>query len=375
MHSAVDVLIAGGGPVGAFLALCLRDSPLSVLHVDSNAPSAKRPIALSYGSRLLLERHNVFARIDNTSIQTIHVSQRGGFGRVLMTAKEHGLPALGYVAEYGAIRAAISDSAKPTLGEVTGWAAQQGAVSVKVQSAEAGTDEYRARLLVLADGLSETTRNTHAVSVSRDYQQCAIVAQVRTQIPHRNIAYERFTDQGPLALLPNGEGYALVWCVNPSAAPSLVAMPKEEFLAQLGAGFGSRVGPFVAIDERQQFPLSLRYVKQFTDPGIVAIGNAAQALHPVAGQGLNLGLRDAWELATALKVPNNFNGQADFAARFMQQRRADRRIEIGLTDALVRIFSRRDPVLGVLRGAALFAIDTLPAARRLVARTMMFGLR
>ena len=386
MDTSVDVLIAGGGPVGAFLALCLRDAPLSVLHVDGLEAGAQRPIALSHGSRLLLAKQGVFDRIANTPIQTIHVSQRGAFGRALIKAEEHGLPALGYVADYGSIRAAMSEKIAPSIGQVTGWSLEAGHVAVRVSDQQGLMQDVHARLLVQADGATGITSSGDAVNfdstITRDYAQCAIVTQVRTDAPHRNTAYERFTSEGPLALLPNDgeflsvqDGFALVWCVGRDTAPGLLEMNQKSFLARLGESFGSRLGGFVSVGHRRSFPLSLRYLNKNPGERVVAIGNAAQSLHPVAGQGLNLGLRDAWELAAALLDPDASISQAEFGDSFMRRRRVDRRLEIGLTDSLVRIFSRPEPWLGALRGAALLAIDTCPPARRLLANTMMYGLR
>lgn len=380
MSNPVDVVIAGGGPVGAFAALCLRDSPLSVLHVDSpEADAGERPIALAHGSRQLLEARDVFRRIPNTPIRTIHVSQRGAFGRVLLEAGEHGVPALGYVADYSAIRSAIAESPAALPGHVTGWTLADGHVTVHASDQHGVMQDIHARLLVLADGTGRIARlgspEAADTSVIRDYGQSAIVAQVRTEVPHCNTAYERFTAEGPLALLPNGDGFALVWCVAKSTAPALLDMDNPSFLSRLGAMFGLRLGKFVDAGQRSSFPLSLRYLKRDFGSRIVAIGNAAQSLHPVAGQGLNLGLRDAWELAAALRECGDGNIPEGFGEGFMRQRGADRRLEIGLTDSLVRIFSRPGLAPGVLRGMALLAVDTLPPARRLLAQTMMYGLR
>lgn len=377
MDTSVDVLIAGGGPVGAFLALCLRDAPLSVLHVDSLEAGAQRPIALSHGSRLLLANQGVFDSIANTSIQTIHVSQRGAFGRSLIKAQEYGLPALGYVADYSSIRAAMGEKITPNIGQVVGWSLEAGRVAVSISDQQGLIQDFHTQLLVLADGAAENLSRDNSLdsSTTRDYAQCAIVAQVRAEAPRRHTAYERFTPEGPLALLPNEDGFALVWCVSRDRAPGLIGMNEKAFLSQLGESFGSRLGRFVDIGNRRSFPLSLRYLNKSPGERVVAIGNAAQSLHPVAGQGLNLGLRDAWELAAALLDRNASIAPAQFAENFMRQRQADRRLEIGLTDSLVRIFSRPEPWLGALRGAALLAIDTFPPARRLLAKTMMYGLR
>ena len=397
MDAAYDVVIAGGGPVGALLALALRESPLAVLSVDSaeagtgTGAVAERPIALSHGSRLLLERCGVFQRIPSTAISTIHVSQRAGFGHTLIRADDYALPALGYVADYSAIRAAMIGEAQgtPLKGRIAAWSqapggssGAPGGLAVRVELPDASERSVQARLLVLADGSAASAIRDASTGASkagatrvRDYAQSALVAQVRAETPHRNTAYERFTAEGPLALLPNNEGYALVWCTRREAAPELLEMGEPAFLDRLGAAFGQRLGKFVACGTRHSFPLALRYLDSNATPRVIAIGNAAQTLHPVAGQGLNLGLRDAWELAASMRNQAGTLDQPEFASHFMRQRRADRRAEIGLTDTLVRVFSQPNTLLGALRGAALLAIDTLPPARRLLARAMMYGLR
>jgi 2-octaprenyl-6-methoxyphenol hydroxylase len=379
MDTSVDVLIAGGGPVGAFLGLSLGNASLSVMHVDGVQPGAERPIALSHGSRLLLEARGVFRHIAYTPIKTIRVSQRGAFGRVLISAQEHKLPALGYVADYGSIRTAINGKTAPYIGRVGDWSVTEEGVEARVIDGQGRTQDIRAQLLVLADGASESlspdARGSPVPPVTHDYAQSAIVAQVRTEAHHQNTAHERFTSDGPLALLPNRDGFALVWCVNRDAAPDLLQTDEKSFLLKLRNAFGSHLGGFIDVGQRTGFPLSLRYLKADLGPRVLAIGNAAQSLHPVAGQGLNLGLRDAWELASHLLDRPALIAQSEFARDFMGQRRADRRLEIGLTDSLVRVFSRQHAWLAPLRGAALLAIDTIPPARRLLARTMMYGLR
>jgi len=383
MDTAYDVVIAGGGPVGALLALALGESPLAVLHVDSAEPGAERPIALSHGSRLLLERCGVFQSIPSTPIATIHVSQRSGFGRALIRASDYALSALGYVADYSAIRAAMRSETKGSTltGRITASAEAPGGLSVSLTLPDGGERSLQTRLLVRADGSGaqdgsiKNGATEAGASRVRDYAQSAVVAQVQAQIPHRNIAYERFTTEGPLALLPDNAGYALVWCTHRETAAELLDMDVQDFLARLGAAFGTRLGRFVACGERRDFPLALRYLSAKTTPRVIAIGNAAQTLHPVAGQGLNLGLRDAWELAASILNRHSVLDEPEFAANFLRQRRADRRAEIGLTDSLVRVFSHSNRLLGAARGAALLAIDTLPQARRLLARAMMYGLR
>ena len=379
-----DVLIAGGGPVGAAAACSLRASGVEVRLVEAAPDPAGgfRPIALSHGSRLLLESIGVFGAARATPIETIHVSQAGGFGRTLIRREELGVPALGYVLDAGALAATLADAAAPARvsGRVTAWRARGDRIHVTVNTIDMAGDapgaarEIVARLLVLADG----GRAAGDDLVMRDYGQTAIVAQVRTEIAHRGIAWERFTADGPLALLPFADGeLALVWTVPAACAPGLLEASGERFLAALAARFGARLGRFEDAGPRSSFPLRLWYRRSNTPgPRVVAIGNAAQTLHPVAGQGLNLGLRDAVELASlAARSDRAAVGEAPFLAAFGAARRIDRLAAIGVTDFLVNVFSSASPLFRAARGAGLVALDLVPPARRLFARRMMLGAR
>jgi 2-octaprenyl-6-methoxyphenol hydroxylase len=376
-----DILIAGGGPVGAALAASLRASGAEVLLVEAAPEFAGgfRPIALSHGSRLVLESIGAFGAIRATPIETIHVSQAGGFGRTLIRREELGVPALGYVLDAAALAAALAAAAAPVRvsGRVTAWRPDGDRVRVTVNTMDMAGAEVRevaARLLVLADG----GRAAGDDLVMRDYGQTAIVAQVRTEIAHRGIAWERFTADGPLALLPFADGkLALVWTVPAARAPGLLETSGERFLAALAARFGARLGRFEDAGPRSSFPLRLWYRRSNTpEPRVVAIGNAAQTLHPVAGQGLNLGLRDAAELASLVARSDRPSvGEPPFLAAFRAARRVDRRAAIGVTDFLVNVFSNASPLFRAARGAGLVALDLVPPARRLFARRMMLGAR
>ena len=374
-----DVLIAGGGPVGTALASGLLASGIEVLLVEAAEPAGGfRPIALSHGSRLVLESIGVFGAIRATPIETIHVSQAGGFGRTLIRREELGVPALGYVLDAGALAAALADAAAPARvsGRVTGWRLDGDRIRVTVNTIDmaGATREVAARLLVLADG----GRAVGDDLMMRDYGQTAIVAQVCSEIAHRGIAWERFTADGPLALLPFADGkLALVWTVPAARAPGLLEASGERFLAALAARFGARLGRFGDAGPRSSFPLRLWYRRSNTpEPRVVAIGNAAQTLHPVAGQGLNLGLRDAAELASLVARSGRAAvGEPPFLAAFRAARRVDRLAAIGVTDFLVNVFSNASPLVRAARGAGLVALDLVPPARRLFARRMMLGAR
>jgi len=386
MHAApeaADVVVAGGGPVGATLALALRGSGCSVVLVEPQAKPGGplRPVALSHGSRLVLERVGAFDRIRSIPIEAIHVSQAGGFGRTLIRCEDHGLPALGYVTDASQVAATLLDAAMPErlAGRVATWRAEGEHVTVTVDCSGA-PHRIAARLLVVADG-GQFPGDDLAL---RDYGQTAIVAVVRTEIVHRGRAWERFTAEGPLALLPFGEAaddthylYALVWTVRTAEASRLAALPDDRFCATLGERFGRRLGRFVDVGPRASFPLRLWFRRSASaGPRTVAVGNAAQTLHPVAGQGLNLGLRDAAELADLLGRTDPAQiGDTAFVAAFGAARRIDRYATIGVTDFLVRVFSNDDAPLRLARGLGLAALDLFPPARRLLARRMMLGAR
>jgi 2-octaprenyl-6-methoxyphenol hydroxylase len=363
----VDVAIAGGGPVGCALALALSGSAVSVARIAGDVGIADRPIALSYGSRLILERLGAWSSVRNNPIETIHVSQQG-FGRTVMRCADYGLPALGYVSAYSEIVEQLASRTPAAAESLRDWKSADDEVVLQLSRGEEEAS-MRARLLVLADG-GHRTRHV------RDYRQQAIVAEVTAGRPPGGIAWERFTAEGPLALLPFGDRYALVWSVRPASAVELLGLADSDFLARLRETFGGRLGNFTSVGPRSTFPLSLRHGRVAPAPRVLAIGNAAQTLHPVAGQGLNLGLRDAWELARMLlDAAKEEIGASRFLARYARSRRFDRYSGIGFTDFLVRIFSNSLPPLALARGAGLAALDALPPARRFLAHRMIFGAR
>ena len=379
---AVDILIAGGGPVGAALALALQGSGHSVMLAEArSADSAAvrsadfgdaRPIALSYASRLILERLNVWSGLPVTPIETIHVSQQGGFGRTLIRAADCGLPALGYVASYDELQQSLLAapcSAKRLFGaRLTAFDGTT--VAVQTQDGELA---FAPRLTVFADGASIADGRA-APGYRKDYRQTAVVAWVKTAHAHRGRAWERFTPEGPLALLPHAARYGLVWTASPDRAARLSALDTPGFLAELHASFGDRLGAFIEAGERAAFPLTLRYQRDETRPHCLSVGNAAQTLHPVAGQGFNLGLRDAWELARLARETRE-PGSDSFCTRYHRARALDRGAGIRFTDSLVGLFSNSNPLFRFGRGAGLLALDLLPFARRFVARRMIYGAR
>lgn len=377
-----DILIVGGGPVGAAAALALRGSGLAVGLVEARAPLAAhadpRPIALSHGSRLILERIGMWdALAPVTPIERIHVSQRGGFGRVQLDAAEAHLPALGYVVDYGRLATTLAgaietqDGCRPVRATVTALEAGPESTLARFEAGHV-SGQATARLLVVAEGgtLALTRMRT------RDYGQSVVTARVASEAPHRNVAYERFTPEGPLALLPLGEQLALVWTTTPERAQQLCELPETGFLEQLQSAFGGRLGAFRQASARTRYPLALKVADRIAKPRVIALGNAAQTLHPVAGQGLNLGLRDAWELAeTARGRDKNEIGGIEHLKAYQARRRFDRRGGIGVTDALVRLFSNDIAPFRLARGLGLVALGAVPPARDFLVRRMTFGSR
>ncbi|WP_231879025.1 UbiH/UbiF/VisC/COQ6 family ubiquinone biosynthesis hydroxylase [Collimonas arenae] len=377
-----DIAICGAGPVGLSLAALLVKRGVAaerIALIDGKtvelARQDPRSLALSYGSRQILQEIQAWP-IAATAIHEIHVSRRGHFGRTLIERQEFRLPALGYVTRYGTLVTALA--ALPTLADVQLLRPVQVTSSsehddhVALQLSDGRT--LRSKLLVQAEGGLFGAQD--GKSLQRDYQQIGIVAHVQAGAPVAHRAFERFTDEGPLALLPQDDGhgnnYALVWCVRPESATRLLALDDAAFLAALTQAFGGRLGRFIKTSKRNSFPLGLN-ARPAASPRAVAIGNAAQTLHPVAGQGLNLGLRDAVILARLLATDIS----PDALLQFVAGRRADRSITIHLTDVMARIFaSAPDGAMSqTLLGLSLGLVDVVKPARHLLAQQMMFGQR
>jgi 2-octaprenyl-6-methoxyphenol hydroxylase len=375
----VDVAICGAGPVGLALAALLarrgtegRRIALIDARALGQAISDPRSIALAWGSRQLLEEIQAWP-LPATPIHTIHVSRRGQLGRSLLDRSEHKLEALGYVTRYGDVVDALARAADRAGVQVI-RPARVAALDETADHVSLALDDGRtvtAQVVVGAEGgvFGQQEDKTQ----TRDYGQSAVIARVSTSSPIAHRAFERFTDEGPLALLPqegaDGFQYALVWCVKPERAEALQAMEEDRFLQELGEAFGGRLGRFTKVSPRFSYPLGLNAEARATTR-TVAIGNAAQTLHPVAGQGLNLGLRDAAVLARLLARCPGPEG----IGRFLDERAQDRTLTIALTDAMARAFVGSGPLQSVL-GLGLAALDVVQPARTLLGELMMYGRR
>jgi 2-octaprenyl-6-methoxyphenol hydroxylase len=373
----LDVAIVGGGPVGATLAVLAASSGLSIAVFEARgAPSGdRRTLALSHASRERLEEARAWPAASATPIASIHISQRGGPGRTLLEAAEQGLPALGYTVPYSQLESELARRL-PECGVAVRYGAACTGIRLASDAATlelAGGEAVPAKLLVIADGGSSAARIPGVAFTEKDYGQHAVVGALRADRPHGGRAYERFTPQGPMALLPVEDRYALVWTATPERARERLALDEGGFLAALQESFGDRAGRFVSIEARNAFPLKLRTVNSPVALRTVIVGNAAQALHPVAGQGLNLGLRDAAAVADLLRAMPEAVGSGEMLAAYREARRRDASRGVAFTDFLVSIFSdaRRVPTWG--RGLALAALDVSPSARRLLAERMIYG--
>lgn len=381
MSENYDIAIIGGGPVGSTLALALRDSGLKICLLearDFSLSNDPRALALSYGTRLLLDKLGVWAALPHvSSIGIIHISQKQSFGRAVLRASEMGVPALGHVLPYSALQnglqAAVLASGLTCIGGAAVTALDTGAEVATIRYTHDDSEHViTAKLAVVADG-GRLLETSHPPEV-HDYGQSAVIAHVTCAHPKLDTAFERFTTQGPVALLPYHDGYELVWTAAHDQAQAMLAWDEATFLTRLHEHFGDRVGAFTAVGPRSCYPLRLKRAPQTTLPHSVLLGNAAQTMHPVAGQGFNMGIRDAWELAQVIlrDAPETL-GSATMLSDYQRSRKIDRNAGIRFTDGLVRMFSNDLPLLGNARGLALSALDCVPLAKQFVAKRMMFG--
>lgn len=387
-----DILIVGGGMVGASLAIALKDLPLRVGLVEAVEFGAAaqpsyddRTLALSFGSKRIFQTLGVWDRLEArgaTPIHRIHISDRGHFGFTRLNRDDAGVEALGWVVENRALGQAL----KSVLNEARNLTVLCPATMESIEFDDAAArvavrrgdrvETFGARLVVAADGGRSTLRDQAGIAAKRtEYGQTALVTNVTTEKPHANVAYERFTDSGPLALLPMGDGRcAVVWSLPPDKVEPLLALDDATFLAALQERFGMRLGRLLRVGKRGAYPLAHTEVAEHVRPRLVLIGNAAHTVHPVAGQGFNLGLRDvavlAEELSDALRAGDD-PGALAVLQRYAARRRRDVFAISAFTNSLVRVFSNDSGPLSVVRNLGLVAVDLLPPARRALLRLSM----
>jgi 2-octaprenyl-6-methoxyphenol hydroxylase len=402
----VDVAIVGGGMVGASLALALRGLGVDVVLVEGVAPGSgaqpsfdDRTTALGNASRRIFESLGIWGDVapQAAGIRTIHVSDAGRFGFARLRAEEQGVDAFGYVvanrvigtALWGRLSALSSEGIVVRVPataediEVSGEGAAftlVGGPSIRAGGGGVGDpavgdglvrERVEARLLVAADGAHSAVRTAAAIEADvEDYDQVAIVANVAADRPHDGTAYERFTSTGPLAVLPLYDGsYGVIWSCRPADAAGVLSLDEGSYLGELQARFGWRAGRFVRVGRRVSYPLKLTRAVETTATRTVLIGNAAQALHPVAGQGFNLGLRDAAMLAEVIANADGGDvGAPELLRRFAEWRSADRGGVVRFTDGLVKLFGSLRPGAGMLRNLGLLMFDLAPPAKSALAR-------
>lgn len=393
MNCDYDIVIVGGGLVGASLASALSHTAYRIAIIEArpigqpDQPSYDdRTVALAFGSRRILDGMGLWKSIktEATPIKSIHVSERGRFGVTRMHAREENVEALGYVVANRIVGkhlyARFSKQDRLTVISPAllrdlkvSWDRVLLRIEQGVDRNRHATLGLRARLVVAADGSASVVRELVGIGVSReDYGQTAVVTNVSPERHHGFVAYERFTGAGPLAVLPmNGGRCSVVWTHADTSARAVMALDDSRFLKQLQAQFGYRLGRLLKVGDRHAYPLSLMRARQVVKPRIVLLGNAAHSLHPVAGQGFNLGLRDVAALADLLTEGAADPGDGNALSRFANWRRGDLSRTIQLTDGLARLFTNPLLALTQVRSMGLVAMDVMPPLRRLLMRRTM----
>jgi 2-octaprenyl-6-methoxyphenol hydroxylase len=394
---SAPIIIVGGGPVGATLALLLAKQGVNVTVLETRkagaAHSENRALALSYGSQRILHKLGLWSAlaVDATAINSIHVSQKGSIGRTQLHAADYKQDALGYVLSYGALSAALDKAVSELdsshngainyLFEARAESITHTATHASVSYTHGGASHHvQAALVVLADGGRSLEQIAGLTRESKEYGHDALITKVRAELPHNNVAYERFTAHGPMALLPNGErDFSLVWTGKKSYIEPMLHLSDADFLTQFHAQFGDRVGRFLSVEKRMSFALKLSQLKANSQqvsatPHLAVIGNAAQTMHPVAGQGFNVGLRDAESLAQHIASASDASlGTAAMLGAYQASRKQDTKGGLLFTDFLVNLFSNDLVGISTLRGAGLGLLDIVPPLKQFLVRKMSFG--
>jgi len=387
-----DIVIVGGGMAGASLAIALRDLPIRVGLIEAVPPDSRsrpgyddRSVALSYGSRRIFESMGVWNHVvatGATPIREIHISDRGRFGFTRLSHRDAGVEALGWVVENRALGDALLtalgecanvDVVCPATVDAFDVSDERGRIAVQVGGQ---ARVMTARLVVAADGGQSILRDRAGVETKRrEFGQTALVTNVSTDRPHNHVAYERFTNSGPLAFLPMTNGRcSVVWTLRSEIVGAIQGLDDRKFLDTLQAEFGTRLGRLTRVGRRNSYPLSMMRAVDPVKHRLVLIGNAAHTVHPVAGQGFNLGLRDVAVLSEHIADivrghgdPGKLDTLMDYAAA----RHRDVQAISTFTSGLVRVFSNNSGFLSVMRNTGLIAVDLFPPAKRALLRLSM----
>ncbi len=388
-----DVLIVGGGMVGAALACALGAAGgLRIALVEAQSLGGtdhpgydERTLALAHGTRRIFEALGVWDALAPaaTPIRGIHVSDRGRCGLARLEARDEGVEALGYVVGARAIGAALAAriAVLPAVellcpAELESVSVGEDAACGVLRLGDGSHHAFGAKLVVAADGARSRVREQLGIPARVwNYGQSAVIANLTPARAHANVAYERFTEDGPMALLPLDQNRcALVLTVDARRADAILALDDQAFLALVQARFGERLGRLERVGARQAYPLKLVTARDYARARVAVVGNAMHTLHPIAGQGFNLGLRDAATLAEVLADAARAGrdiGGARVLAAYADWRRHDLIATAGFTDALVRVFGNPLPPVRLARNLGLLAFDLCAPAKRLLARHAM----
>jgi 2-octaprenyl-6-methoxyphenol hydroxylase len=384
----VDIAIIGGGLVGASLAVALQAEAKQrgwrICLIEPFTPGNgyqpsydARSTALSFGSQQIYQRFGLWSQISQRAepIQQIHVSDRGRFAAARLSAEEEGVPALGYVVENAWLGECLWQALDP---EVVSWRSP-----AQVTRMQALADGYQLSLddgselvcglAILAEGGRSGLREQLGIAVSnKPYGQSALIANITPQEAHHGLAFERFTEEGPMALLPLADNRcALIWTRATLDAERLATLDDAAFLAELQQAFGYRLGSLRQVGTRHLYPLALTAAKEQVRQHLVVLGNAAHSLHPIAGQGYNLSLRDTLGLAETLLESTAPLGDLATLQRYLSRQQVDQQLTVGFSDQVTRLFSTGQPLLAAGRNLGLLGLDLLPPAKRWFARQAM----
>ena len=380
-----DCAIIGGGPVGLIFAILNHASKVKIQIFESKNRGAtnqdNKALALSNGSRLILEEIGIWDRLDKniTKIEKIHTSQVGSFGRTLLDAGEFNEESLGYIISYGDLMAVLQEEIECISNimtfyetKVTKCIDEKAILNLSLETNNK-IKNLKSEFVILADGAAEDIEGLELNKKIKHFDHTAIVTKVLTEIPHRNIAYERFTSNGPIALLPNrNDKFSLVWTGPRKFIEKLEQLNQESFLSQLHESFGDRVGSFLECEKRISFDLKQTYV-EVMHSNIVALGNASQTMHPVAGQGLNTGLRDAYKLNQSLIGRSKIKSLEALLDEYKHSRAGERKKILNFTEMLVKSFSNDLVGLKKVRGYALSLLDITRPIKQSFVRKMSYG--
>ena len=380
-----DCAIIGGGPVGLVFAILNHASKVKIQIFESKNRGAtnqdNKALALSNGSRLILEEIGIWDRLDKniTKIEKIHTSQVGSFGRTLLDAGEFNEESLGYIISYGDLMAVLQEEIECISNimtfyetKVTKCIDEKAMLNLSLETNNK-IKNLKSEFVILADGAAEDIEGLELNKKIKHFDHTAIVTKVLTEIPHRNIAYERFTSNGPIALLPNrNDKFSLVWTGPRKFIEKLEQLNQESFLSQLHESFGDRVGSFLECEKRISFDLKQTYV-EVMHSNIVALGNASQTMHPVAGQGLNTGLRDAYKLNQSLIDGSKIKSLEALLDEYKHSRAGERKKILNFTEMLVKSFSNDLVGLKKVRGYALSLLDITRPIKQSFVRKMSYG--